>query len=250
MLHRLELLLNQAGLNWSGTQLVSASLIACLIGIVVGTQVPFAGPQALPSIVLSAAGLVVPFLIARRKRSKRIAAFEEQFPEALDFLSRSLRAGHAFSVGLEMLVADSAEPLASVFRRTLTDLHLGSPLEVALRKMIDVVPIVDVRFFIASVVLQQETGGNLSEILSNLAHVIRDRFRLKGQVKAASAHGRITALVLLCMPIAVAAFMMVTSPSYLKVLTDSHVGRVMLTGAVVAQLIGYFCIKKIVNIKV
>src|SRR5262249_54047006 len=81
MLHRLELLLNQAGLNWSGTQLVSASLIACLIGIVVGTQVPFAGPQALPSIVLSVAGLVVPFLIARRKRSKRIAAFEEQFPE-------------------------------------------------------------------------------------------------------------------------------------------------------------------------
>jgi tight adherence protein B len=112
------------------------------------------------------------------------------------------------------------------------------------------VPTVDVRFFVSSVLLQQETGGNLGEILSKLALIIRERFRLKGQVKAASAHGRITGLVLVLMPVVVTVLMMISSPQYLADLAADKVGRLMIYGAAVGQVVGYLVIKKITNIKV
>jgi tight adherence protein B len=129
-------------------------------------------------------------------------------------------------------------------------LQLGSPLEVALGKLVILVPLIDVRFFVSSVLLQQETGGNLGEILSKLSYVIRERFRLKGQVKAASAHGRITGLVLLLMPIAVTGFIMLTTPEYLTALVNDKIGQRMIYGAVFGQIVGYFVIQKIVKIKV
>ena len=149
-----------------------------------------------------------------------------------------------------MLVADSPEPLAGVFRNVLNELHLGAPQEEAFAKFILLVPLVDVRFFTAAVLLQQETGGNLSEILSKLSSIIRDRFRLRGQVKAVSAHGRITALVLLLMPIVVAVMMYISSPAYLNVLFVNPIGRWLLAGSVVGQAVGFLVIRKIVNIKV
>ena len=142
------------------------------------------------------------------------------------------------------------EPLSSAFRHVLNDMNLGSPLDEALAKLVQAFHQLDVRFFTASVLLQQETGGNLSEILTKLSHVIRERFRLKGQVKAASAHGRITGLVLVLMPIAVAAIMSITSPTYLHLLFSERAGKYMIVFAVVAQVVGYLCIKKIVKIKV
>ena len=161
-----------------------------------------------------------------------------------------MRVGHGFTIGLEMLAMDSPDPLGAAFRRVSNDLQLGSPLDVALGRLMTLVPLVDVRFFVSSVILQQETGGNLGEILNKLSYVIRERFRLKGQVKAASAHGRITGLVLLLMPIAVTAFIMVSTPEYLTTMFATKVGRIMVYGAVFGQIIGYFVIKKIVNIKV
>ena len=118
---------------------------------------------------------------------------EEQFPESLDFLARSMRAGHAFSISLEMLGEEMADPLGQEYRTLFNEQNLGAPLDVALRNFAERVPLLDVRFFTSSVLLQKQTGGNLSEILGRLAYVIRERFRLKGQVKAASAHGRMTA---------------------------------------------------------
>jgi tight adherence protein B len=168
----------------------------------------------------------------------------------LDFLSRSMRAGHGFSIALEMLAADSPDPLGSAFRRISNDLQLGSTLDVALGRLLVLIPLVDVRFFVSSVLLQQETGGNLGEILSKLAFIIRERFRLKGQVKAASAHGRITGLVLVLMPVVVTLLMMISSPQYLADLAADKVGRLMIYGAAVGQVIGYLVIKKITNIKV
>jgi tight adherence protein B len=165
-------------------------------------------------------------------------------------LSRSLRVGHGFSIGLEMLGVDSPDPLGAAFRRVSNDLQLGSPLETALGKLVILIPLIDVRFFVSSVLLQQETGGNLGEILTKLSYVIRERFRLKGQVKAASAHGRITGLVLLLMPIAVTGFIMVTTPEYLTALAADKIGRMLIYGAIFGQIIGYFVIQKIVNIKV
>jgi tight adherence protein B len=208
----------------------------------------FSAPLA--ALVFGGIGGALPFVIVMRKRSKNIGNFEKQLPEALDFLARSMRAGHGFSIALEMLAADSPDPTGAAFRRVSNDLQLGSSLEIALNKLLVLVPLVDVRFFVSSVLLQQETGGNLGEILSKLAQIIRERFRLKGAVKAASAHGRITGMVLVLMPVVVCMIMMVTSPAYLKEMAADKIGRLMIYGAIVGQFIGYFVIKKIINIKV
>jgi tight adherence protein B len=247
---RMNLVLMHSGLNWGATKWLGFSLASLAVGLFLGSLTP---PNPVKTWIVAAAGLVaacIPTMIVLRARRKRLDQFTEQFPEALDFLARSLRAGHAFSIGLEMLVADSPEPLAGVFRTVLNELHLGAPQEEAFAKFIMLVPLVDVRFFTAAVMLQQETGGNLSEILSKLSSIIRDRFRLRGQVKAVSAHGRITALVLLLMPIVVAVMMYISSPAYLNVLFVNPIGHWLLAGSVIGQAVGYFVIKKIVNIKV
>ena len=246
---RLDLMLQQAGGKLNASKLITLSSILFVIGTAIGYKL------AMLSAMLCAAGTGLaagsaPFLVLLWKRKKTFAAFEEQLPEALDFLSRSMRAGHGFSVALEMLSADCPDPLGTAFRRVSNDLQLGSSLEVALNKMGKLVPLLDVRFFVSAVLLQQETGGNLGEILSKLASIIRERFRVKGQVKAASAHGRITALVLTLMPLGVTFFMMVLSPQYLKGMAATDLGRYLIYGAVAGQIVGYMIIQKIVNIKV
>lgn len=246
---RLDLILEQAGKNWSSSKLIMISWATCGAGFLIGLKVHFVSIQ-LSAGLFAVLGALVPLLLVLRKRAKTIKAFEEQFPDALDFLSRSMRAGHGFTIALEMLGSDSPDPLGSDFRKVSNELQLGSTLEVALGKLIVLVPLVDVRFFSSAVLLQQETGGNLGEILTKLASIIRERFQLKGHVKAASAHGRITGLVLLLMPVAVAAFMMAATPEYLRELAADKTGRILIYGAIIGQIIGYFVIKKIVNIKV
>ena len=247
---RLELMLEQSGKGWSSSKLVMMSAGAGAIGTVLGSRITAVLYPAVNAPICGVLAALIPFGIVMRMRKKNISAFEEQFPEALDFLSRSMRAGHGFSVGLEMLGTDSPDPLGSAFRRVSNDVQLGASTEEALSKLMLQVPLVDVRFFVSSVLLQQETGGNLGEILNKLSYVIRERFRLKGQVKAASAHGRITGLVLLLMPVGVTIFIMMTNPHYLTEMMHDHIGRYLIWGAVLGQVVGYFVIKKIVNIKV
>ena len=151
----------------------------------------------------------LPYFYLRIKRAKRIAAFEEQLPEALDFLARSMRAGHAFSISLEMLGQESPDPLGQEFRVLFNEQNLGAPIDVALANFAGRVPLLDVRLFVSSVLLQRQTGGNLSEILIRLAYLIRERFQLKRQVKAASAHGRMTAAMLTILPL-----VMMIAPAY------------------------------------
>ncbi|MDQ2775106.1 MAG: type II secretion system F family protein [Acidobacteriota bacterium] len=247
---KLKATLEQAGSEWSVSKLFTMSVLAALIGLFVGLKIHLVLSPSVIGIILAIVGGCLPFLLILRKRSKTFRAFEEQFPEALDFLSRSMRAGHGFSIALDMLASDSPDPLGRAFRRVSNDLALGSSMEIALGKLIALIPLVDVQFFVSSVVLQQETGGNLGEILTKLSYIIRERFRLKGQVRAVSAHGRITGLVLLLMPLAVTGFMMVTNPGYIMSLTKSPIGRDMIYGAIGGQVLGYFVIKKITNIKV
>jgi tight adherence protein B len=250
IVERLNLIIEQAGKDSTASKLMTVSAGCALLGFLVGCRFHFLGYAQLTGLFFAAIGAVLPLVLVLRKRAKTIKAFEEQFPEALDFLSRSMRAGHGFTIALEMLGADSPDPLGTAFRRVSNELQLGSSLETALGKLVTLVPLVDVRFFVSSVLLQQETGGNLGEILTKLSHVIRERFRLKGQVKAASAHGRITGIVLVVMPLAVAAIMMVITPDYLRQLAADPVGRKLIYGAIGGQVVGYFAIKKIVNIKV
>jgi tight adherence protein B len=175
---------------------------------------------------------------------------EEQFPESLDFLARSMRAGHAFSISLEMVGEELTDPLGQEFRTLFNEQNLGAPLDVALRNFNNRVPLLDCRFFTSSVLLQKQTGGNLSEILSRLAYVIRERFRLKGQVKAASAHGRMTATILTLLPVATMLALLFVAPGYLQGMAADPDGKKMIGAAIFAQILGNFFIKKIINIKV
>ena len=243
-------MIQQAGLNWSAQRLMVAMALMVIPGFGLGLMMPFLFNAATTAVVLGVAFGSLPYVVVRSKRSKRLNTLEEQFPESLDFLARSMRAGHAFSISLEMLGEEMADPLGQEFRALFNEQNLGAPLDIALRNFTTRVPLLDVRFFTSSVLLQKQTGGNLSEILARLAYVIRERFRLKGQVKAASAHGRLTATILTLLPVGTMLALLVVAPGYLQGMAEDPDGKYLIGGAIVAQVLGNFFIKKIINIKV
>lgn len=247
---KLQALIQQAGLDWTVNRLLILTCVGIVAGALLGLKF-----KILLFPLASSAGLALlfgslPYIYVVRKRTKRIGMFEEQFPEALDFLARAMRAGHAFSVSLEMLADESPEPLSREFRQVFNEQNLGAPIEVALQNLAKRVPLLDVSFFVSAVMLQKETGGNLAEILTKLAYVIRERFRLKGQVKAASAHGRITGLVLTIMPIVLMFALLIVAPGYLQGMAKDPDGKWIILGAVIGQFLGYYFIRRIINIKV
>ncbi len=247
---RLNKMLRQSGLEWSLGSLIWMISGGIVIGAVLGSLVPILIFWVLTAIVLGILGGLLPVIYVSRTRAKRLAEFEEQFPEALDFLARSMQAGHAFTVSLGMLADESVPPLGEEFRTVYNEHNLGSDLNVALRRLSERIPILDVRFFVASVLLQREVGGNMSEILLNLAYIIRERFRLKGHVKAVSAHGRLTASILTIMPIIVLILMMLVAPSYIPSMIEDPDGKYLLLIGAVLQIVGFYFIRKIVNIKI
>ena len=242
--------IQQAGLDWSPSRLLIAMGLAMIPGLGIGAWTGILLNGATSAVVFALITGMIPYLIVRHKRSARLNKLEAQFPDALDFLSRSMRAGHAFSISLEMICEEMADPLGQEFRALFNEQNLGAPLDIALRNFTLRVPLLDVRFFTSSVLLQKQTGGNLREILSRLAYVIRERFRLKGQVKAASAHGRLTATILALLPVATMLCLLVVAPGYLQGMAADSDGKWMIGGAIFAQILGNFCIKKIINIKV
>ena len=218
-------------------------------GFVLGKRLEMViGPMA-PWMAAAGAG-AMPKIYRSKQRKKLLAATEEQFPEALDFLARSVRAGNAFSIALELYAAEAQEPLKSAFLKVTREMALGAGLEDALRGLIDRVPLFEVRFFVSAVLLQRETGGNLSEVLGKLSLAVRERARLQGQVKAASGQGRLTAKVLTFLPIATLIMLKMISPTYLEGLTNDPLGRNLLAAAVVSQTLGYLCMQKIAKVEV
>ena len=204
-------------MRWSTHRLVNTCLIAVVAGwaICLG-HLPGQFQQVSYLAALLAGAL--PLLYVMRKRTARMRRFEELFPDSLEFVARSMRAGHAFSVSLEMIHREFQEPLAGEFRRTFEEHNLGLPLDVALQKLAKRIPSLDVHFFVSAVLLQKRTGGNLAEILDKLAYVIRERFKLRGRIRAISAHGRMTGAALSCIPIGVAVIMFYVNPDYVQVL--------------------------------
>jgi tight adherence protein B len=245
---RLRLLIEQAGLKWNVARTMHGSLALFLLGFTTAWYMAPAYRQfaLIPAVVLGA----LPVLYVLRMRAARMKKFEAQFPESLEFLSRSMRAGHAFSVALEMIHSEFQEPLAGEFRRAFDEQNLGLPLDVALQKMAQRVPLIDVQFFVSAVILQKRTGGNLSEVLDKLAYLIRERFKLRGQIRAISANGRMTGMALSMIPASVGVIMCYVNPDYARFFTDDPTGQMMLGGAVALQLVGYGIIKKIVTIEV
>ncbi len=246
---RLATLLEQAGLKWKPARLIHMCLALFLCGFALGWLMMPARYQALAILPGLFTGSL-PLLFVVRKRGSRLHKFEEQFPESLEFVARSMRAGHAFSVSLEMLSREFQEPLAGEFRRAFEEHNLGLPLDTALQKLAQRVPSLDVHFFVSAVLLQKRTGGNLAEILDKLAYVIRERFKLRGKIRAISAHGRMSGIALSSIPVAVAAIMFVVNPDYVTFFVREEVGNYMALAGIALQLIGYGIIKKIVTIEV
>jgi tight adherence protein B len=236
-------------LKWKPVKLVHY----CLAGFLAGYAVAYMFlPGELRGYALAVAAVfsVAPLVHVFRLRSARLKAFEEVFPDTLEFISRSMRAGHAFSVSLEMIHREFPDPLSSEFRRTFEEHNLGLPLDVALQSLAVRMPMLDVHFFVSAVLLQRRTGGNLAEILDKLAYVIRERFKLRGRIRAISAHGKMTGLALTCIPIGVAITMFFVNPDYVKFFFEEEIGNMMLGAAVGFQVLGYLIIRKIVAIEV
>src|SRR5579872_1876175 len=245
---RLATLMEQAGLSWPPARLIHLTIMT--VGSVLAIGWLFLPIPKLAVLGAALAAGALPWLYVYRKRKARLHKFEELFPETLEFISRSMRAGHAFSVSLEMIHREFPEPVSGEFRRTFEEHNLGLPIEVALQKLAKRVPSLDVHFFVSAVLLQKRTGGNLAEILDKLAYVIRERFKLRGRIRAVSAHGRMTGAALTCIPLGVAVMMFYSNPDYVKFFFTDDTGNIMMGAAVVLQLIGYAVIRKIVSIEV
>lgn len=246
---RLQTLLEQSGVKWRVARLVHACLGCFIVGYL---MVHFFLPPKYRILgLIPAVGFgLLPIAHVLRKRKSRLHRFEELFPDSLEFVSRSMRAGHAFSVSLEMIHREFQEPIAGEFKRAFEEHNLGLPLDVALEKLAKRVPLLDVQFFVSAVILQKRTGGNLAEILDKLAFIIRERFKLRGKIRAISAHGKMTGTALSSIPIVVAVMMFFTNREYVLFFFNDEVGNYMVAAAVGLQLLGYWIIQQIVKIEV
>jgi tight adherence protein B len=247
---RLSKLLYESGLDWSLTRLLITTSVTFTIGALGSMWIPTPLAPALRALLLGLGAGALPLLYVSKKRTKRIDALEALLPDALDFLARSMRAGHAFTISLEMVGEEIHEPLGQELRALFNEQNLGASLERSFLSFSKRVPIPDVRFFCSAVLLQRQTGGNLSEILNRLSYIIRERFRLKGQVKAVSAHGRLTATILTLLPIATLGGLLLTAPGYLDPMISTSIGRKIVAAGILAQILGNICIRKIIRIKV
>ena len=220
-----------------------ASLILGAIAFIAGRNLIFGWAGAL-------LGFFVPYAYASHMRTRRFQKFEEKFPEAIDTLSRAVRAGHAFTTALEMIASELAEPVAGEFRQLYEEQKFGLPVRDALINLTERVPLVDVKFFVTAVMLQRETGGNLAEILDNLSYVIRERFKILRQVRVHTAQGRLTMFLLMALPPTIVVFMQVLNPGFIQPLFTDPLGHTLIVAGIALQTMGYFVIRKIIRIQV
>jgi len=243
-------LIAEAGMDWTLTRFGTTSIVTMVAGGLLGAVLPINSPAFPRALLVGLLAAFVPLMYVKKKRGTRLGLLEAQLPDALDFLSRSMRAGHAFTISLEMVGEEIHEPLGQEFRALFNEQNLGASLDRSLESFYKRVPLADVRFFASAVLLQRQTGGNLAEILNRLSQIIRERFRLKGQVKAASGHGRLTATILTLLPIATLVGLVISSPGYLDPMLNDPTGRRLIGAGVLAQVIGNFFIRKVIKIKV
>jgi len=244
---RFKSFLTQAGMKINPGKFFLLSGVLGLAGYVLAaytTRIP--GAPILSALVAGA----IPFMVAAGKRRRRLRKFEEHFPEALDLLGRAVRAGHAFTTGLEMIGKETSEPIAGEFRTTFDEQKFGIPLRDALLNLTERVPLIDVQFFVTALLVQRDTGGNLAEILDGLSRVIRDRFRLYREVRVKTAQGKLTAGILIALPPVMAFMLAILNPGYMRVLFEDPRGLMVLALAGVNQIVGSAIIWKIIHIEV
>jgi tight adherence protein B len=243
----LRRLIDQADASFSPAKFLlltgGASFAAAAICAATGRFIVFA---PIAAIVMAA----LPFLWLILKRKKRLKAFARQLPEALELISRALRAGHSLAAGIHLVASEMRDPIGKEFTRSYEAQNLGIPLEDTLEEMTQRVPNLDLRFFVTAIVLQRQTGGDLAEILDKIGRLIRERFQIWGQIQALTGEGRLSGIVLLALPPVLFIAMWRINPDYLMVLFTDPLGNKMLAAAAVLMLIGALVIKKIINIQV
>ena len=243
----LATLIEQSGVATNPGTVITMSVAA---GIGLGLVTLLFTQMLLAAAAATVVGLCLPIFWLRIKRGRRLRKFEEQFPEALDLLSRAIRAGHAFQTSMGMVADELQQPVGLEFRKSFDQQNFGLPLQEALNGLAERVPIMDVKFFVTAVQIQRETGGNLAEILDNLAHVVRERFKILRQVRVHTAHGRFTGYVLLGLPAFLGVALMFISPEHMHTLFTVRMGQIMLMGAMVMQTIGFIWIRQVIKIEV
>jgi tight adherence protein B len=243
----LSRLIEQSGVATTPSTIILSSLcLAVLLAIAASVIIR----QPYVWIGGALVGAAAPYLWLRYRRTARVRRFEEQFPEALDLLSRAIRAGHAFQTAMGMCADELPAPVGAEFRKSFDQQNFGLPLKDTLHELAERVPLLDVKFFVTAVLIQRETGGNLAEILDNLAHVVRERFKILRQVRVHTAHGRFTGYVLLALPAALAVVLSYLNPTHMDLLFRERMGQMMILGAIVMQTVGYFWIRQVIKIEV
>lgn len=249
------LLLEQANVSYLPGQFVLLSFFLGLVGLFGGFLLAmWAGFLFERGVILSFLLVIVlgafPYLVLLDRRRTRIKRFTEQFPDSLEMVARSLRAGHGLTVAIQMVAQEMPDPVSTVFQRATDEQILGLSLQTVMEKMALRIPTMDVEFFASAVVIQRETGGNLAEIMDKLGYIIRERFRLLGQIRIYTAQGRMTGYILSLLPVAAGLLFYLTNPDYIMLLFKEQAGQLMVIIAVALQIMGFFVIRRIVDVKV
>jgi tight adherence protein B len=246
-LGNLQLLFEQADTTMTAPQFFGISGVMALVGMFIPV---FAGMHPTIVVPMGLGLAALPFLWLLFRRRRRLKQFAKQLPEALELVARALRAGHSLASGFALVSEEMRAPISKEFQRVFEEQNLGVPLETALDNLTDRIPNMDLRFFATAVVLQRQTGGDLAEILDKIGYLVRERFKIWGQVQALTGEGRLSGIVLLALPPLLFVAVYRLNPEYVTPLFTDPMGRKMLAGAIIMQLIGAVVIKKIVNIKV
>lgn len=246
-IHQIDRLLQQSGMNWSVAFLLGASALTGL-----GVFLAAALLNQLPTVcfILGAASATLPSIYAVRARHTRLLKMEQQLPEALDLIGRALRAGHALQNGLKMVGDEMAEPISGEFRITSDEVNFGVAMQDALINLTARVPSTDLRYFVIAVLIQRETGGNLTELLDNISTIIRGRLKLLGTVRVLSAEGRMSAWILSLLPFVLAGVINLLNPDFLVPLWSDPMGLNMMGAAGVMMVLGIFWMWRIIKIRV
>jgi tight adherence protein B len=244
---KIDRLLVQSGTAYTLGVFVLLSVLLVAGGFVVGSWVISSRLLLIPVALLLG---MIPFFYIYSKKKKRMEKFQRQLPDALDLVSRALKAGHAFSAGLQMVADELGDPVGTEFEKALYEVNFGVGVSEALRNLSHRVDCPDLKFFIISVILQRETGGNLAEILGNISHLIRERFKLQGRIRVLSAEGRLSAGILIAIPFVIALALYVLNPGYVRTLLTDPIGKVLVLFAMIMMIVGIFVMKRMIEIKV
>lgn len=243
----LRLMLEQGNLRWS-----AGTFLALTIGMAMslGASIYVLTGNILYMLAGAAVGSLGPWMYIKRRKRMRMEAFEEAFPEAIDLLARSIRAGHAFGTGMKVVAEEAQEPVAGEFKQVFEEQKFGLPLEESLLGLADRIDLVDIRIFVTAIMVQRDVGGNLAEILDKISYTIRERFMIQRQIRVYTAQGRMTGYLLAVLPIIMGVLIYMLNAEYMTILFEEPIGRLLIAGALVLQVIGFIVIRRIVDIEV